>query len=154
MAKISKVIHSITIRKPIEEVFQFVTTPANWPKWHPASVGVEGAVDHSGKPGERMIEKIRLGPFKAEIHWEVIESQKPQRWLIKGEVHAPFLSGTKMEIIYQLSSQHQETQFERNMSYIPGTLIASLLDKLFIQRHNHHQSKVGLKQIKKILELN
>src|SRR4051812_35507286 len=43
------VMHILTtthLRGPIEEVFDFLTTPANWPRWHPSSLKVTGAADH------------------------------------------------------------------------------------------------------------
>lgn len=29
--------HTVIIERPPEAVFTYVTTPGNWPKWHPAS---------------------------------------------------------------------------------------------------------------------
>ena len=45
------------IQRPIEAVFAFVTTPAYWPSWHPSSLGVSGATDHSLEVGERVTEE-------------------------------------------------------------------------------------------------
>ena len=51
----TRVYNTIWIRAPIERVFDYVTTPGNWPVWHPSSLGVSGATDHSLDPGERIV---------------------------------------------------------------------------------------------------
>ena len=43
----TQVVNSISIARPPGEVFDFATTPAHWPSWHPASLEVEGAIKHS-----------------------------------------------------------------------------------------------------------
>src|SRR5437867_6277649 len=52
---------SIQIARPRDEVFAFVTTPGNWPKWHPSSLGVRGATDHSLAVGERDYRGLSCG---------------------------------------------------------------------------------------------
>lgn len=44
---------SVLIRRPSAEVFDYVTTPANWPRWHPSSLAVSGATDHPLRVGVR-----------------------------------------------------------------------------------------------------
>ena len=53
----SRITSSIRIRREPAAVFDFFTTPANAPRWHPASVSVAGAVDHQAslvKPSARI----------------------------------------------------------------------------------------------------
>lgn len=44
MTQIHTAVH---IEQPIEEVYDFVTTPSNWPQWHPSSIAVTGNSDHA-----------------------------------------------------------------------------------------------------------
>ena len=37
-----RIVTTAHLRRPIEEVFDFLTTPANWPRWHPSSLSVTG----------------------------------------------------------------------------------------------------------------
>ncbi len=47
------ILTTVAIPRPIETVFDYVTTPATWPMWHPSSEGVRGAIDHSLQVGEQ-----------------------------------------------------------------------------------------------------
>jgi uncharacterized protein YndB with AHSA1/START domain len=57
---VTRICKSIRIQTPVEEVFEYVTTPGNWPAWHPSSLGVDGATDHSLEPGEQVTEEYRV----------------------------------------------------------------------------------------------
>ena len=57
----TRIVTAIEIRAPIERVFDYATTAANWPSWHPASQSVRGATDHSAAQGERITEQIQTG---------------------------------------------------------------------------------------------
>ena len=48
----TRVVSTIRIRRDIADVFDFLTTPKNWPEWHPASISVAGPTDHSLTIGE------------------------------------------------------------------------------------------------------
>jgi uncharacterized protein YndB with AHSA1/START domain len=50
----SRIYTSATIRWPVEVVFDYITTPGHWPEWHPSSLGVSGATDHSLAVGEQV----------------------------------------------------------------------------------------------------
>lgn len=46
-----RVSNEVRIEQPVAVVFNYVTTAANWPRWHPASVAVKsirGDVSKSG----------------------------------------------------------------------------------------------------------
>ena len=81
MTRIHTAIH---IRKPIAEVFMHVTTPCNWPHWHPASLAVSGATDHSLECGEQVTEDFQVGGRRARALWTVKECEAPRRWVIEG----------------------------------------------------------------------
>jgi hypothetical protein len=58
-------------------VFDYATTSANWPSWHPASRGVSGAIAHSAAPGERITEEIETGGRRWRTVWTVREREPP-----------------------------------------------------------------------------
>ena len=39
----TRVTTTTEISRPVEEVFDYLTTPGNWPRWHPSSLAVSGA---------------------------------------------------------------------------------------------------------------
>jgi len=42
----TRIANEIVIARPPQQVYDYVTTPANWPRWHPSSLAVRGATDH------------------------------------------------------------------------------------------------------------
>ena len=52
--------YSVTINKPIELVFNYVTTPAWWPIYHPTSKKVAPPVNHSLQVRESTVETCIL----------------------------------------------------------------------------------------------
>ncbi len=53
------IVTTVNISRPIAEVFDYVTTPARWLGWHPSSLGLHGAIDHSLRAGEEIPEDFR-----------------------------------------------------------------------------------------------
>ena len=71
----TRIHNSVSINKDSEAVFAYVTTPANWPKWHPSSIGVSGPADH--QLGDRLGIRAKVETDSAEAVWrlrEVLES--------------------------------------------------------------------------------
>ena len=56
----TRIVTVAQIQRPATVVFDYVTTPAHWPTWHPSSLGVSGAVDHSLDIGEQATEEFRV----------------------------------------------------------------------------------------------
>jgi hypothetical protein len=67
----SRIVSAIRIHREIGDVFDFFTTPKNWPRWHPASISVAGATDHSLDIGEKVTEEIRFGSRTGNEVWRV-----------------------------------------------------------------------------------
>ena len=71
----TRIRNSVSLSKDPEAVFAYVTTPANWPKWHPSSIGVSGPADH--QLGDRLGIRAKVETDSAEAVWrlrEVLES--------------------------------------------------------------------------------
>ncbi len=62
MTRVNKTIH---VGTSVERAFDYVTTPGNWPAWHPSSLKVSGATDHSLKPGEQVTEEFYVAGRRA-----------------------------------------------------------------------------------------
>ncbi|MEW6553569.1 MAG: SRPBCC family protein [Actinomycetota bacterium] len=139
---------STHIGRSIEEVFDFITTAANWVKWHPATVSVSGDVDHPALEGETIVEVVRFGMARDRFAWKVEEREAPHRWVIraKSERH-----GQKVKITYDLRPEAGGTHWEREMVfYLPGWF--KYLDKLFINRALTRNSRKAVRQLKELLE--
>ena len=144
----TRICNSIQIRQPIEQVFDFITTPANWPQWHPASVSVGGNADHSLLPGEEVTENISVAGRRGLVTWLVRERIAPHRWVIEGAGK----DGGRATITYTLTPHPAGTNFERELVYtMPNTLLA-VLDWLIIRSRMKADSIEALQRLKRLLE--
>ncbi|NPV60197.1 MAG: hypothetical protein HPY75_11110 [Actinobacteria bacterium] len=139
---------SVHVRRPIEEVFDYLTTAANWPRWHPATVSVSGAVDHPALEGEVIVEKVKHGPLRDTFAWEVVERRAPHHWAIRA---ASERHGQKVKIIYTLSEEEGGTRWEREMRFYFPSWFAPL-DRLLAARILRKNSETAVRQLKELME--
>jgi len=148
----TEITYSILIQKPVEEVFKFATTPANWVQWHPATIWVEGDIDHSGMPGDKILEGVKIGLFRGEILWTVKENQALKQWVFEGDTRLPLNKGTKPTITYRFFPQDGGTLFERHLIYTPPTPFSRFLNRILIKRSNRSQSRRAVANLKRVME--
>jgi uncharacterized protein YndB with AHSA1/START domain len=139
---------TIRINAPIEQVFDYVTTPGNWPAWHPSSLGVSGATDHSLEPGEQVAEEYRVAGRRGRVMWTVHERVAPRRWMIDGQVEG----GDSGKITYTLIPHEEGTTFEREFVYTMPNLLLAMLDRLVLRRRVEAESAEALRRLKDVLE--
>jgi uncharacterized protein YndB with AHSA1/START domain len=144
----TRAVSTIDIRAPIERVFDYATTAGNWPRWHPASLAVSGASDHSAAPGERITEDIGAAGRRWQALWTVREREPPARWVIDGRAGG----GGSATLTYRLSAANGATRFERELVYEMPNAFWSVLDRLLIRRRMAAQSAEALRRLKGILE--
>jgi uncharacterized protein YndB with AHSA1/START domain len=142
------IVSEILIGKPVAVVFDYVTTPAHWLAWHPSSVALRGATDHSLHIGEEVTEDFRVAGRTGSVTWKVIARERPTRWAIAGNV-AGGGSGT---ITYTLSQTGAHTSFRREFVYAMPNWFAALLDRLFVRRRIAAESTMALSRLQRELE--
>jgi len=142
------IVSQATIHRPIAEVFDFVTTPAHWLVWHPSSLGLHGATDHSLQVGEQVTEEFRVAGRKGSVTWKVIARDAPNSWAIAGIVAA----GGTGTITYTLTATADGTAFRREFDYAMPNWLAALLDRLFIRRRIEAESTLAVSRLKQALE--
>ncbi|MDN4572228.1 polyketide cyclase [Pandoraea cepalis] len=140
------IVSTVTVQAPPQAVYDYVTTPANWPKWHPASLAVQGATDHSLVVGEKVAEEFRLAGRHGIIHWKVVEAKPPLEWRLEGEMNRR-PSG---EVRYTLTPDGTGTRFERDVVYRTPNLLLLMLDPIFIGPRMRAESAQGAKQLEQI----
>jgi hypothetical protein len=89
----TRIVVAINIHRPIGAVFDYITTPANWPAWHPASRAVSGSVDHSLLIGEQVTEEFVAGGRHGSCVWQVTQREAPYLWTIT--TSTPRVAGRK-----------------------------------------------------------
>lgn len=140
---------AVVIHKPIEVVFDYVTTPGNWPEWHPSSLRVQGATDHPLEPGEQVWEEFLVAGRRGYVVWTVRERTAPHRWMIEGRIEGRQGGGT---VVYTLTAYADGTRFEREFTYdVPGRL-GRVLDWLVIRRRITAESALALRRLKERVE--
>ena len=144
----TRITNTIRITRPIEEVFAFVTTPANWPTWHLASLSIAGNVDHSLLVGEEVIEEFRAAGRRGRATWRVTRRDVPQLWTIETSAQ-----GGRATIVYRLRADRGETLFERELTYAMPSLWLALLDVILLRRRMRRESRAALQRLKEVLEM-
>jgi uncharacterized protein YndB with AHSA1/START domain len=143
----TRIVTTIRIRRPIAAVFEYVTTPANWPRWHPASLSVSGNVSHSLLIGEAVTEEFRAAGRRGRVTWRVARREAPHAWVIE-----TWAEGGWATISYGLRTERGETVFTRELTYAMPNPWLALLDRLVLRRRMARESAIALQQLKAALE--
>ena len=140
---------SVTIRKPIDEVFDYVTTIANWGVMHPAMARLlVNPPDHPTRVGETFVEHFAMGPIKGAMLWTVKESTRPTRWT--GETVMTGLGPYTFS--FELAETNGGTRVEMRTSYANQTFLAKLVIWLFLERNSRETVAQGVVHLQHALE--
>jgi Raf kinase inhibitor-like YbhB/YbcL family protein len=146
----------VVIARPPAEVFDYVSTPLNWPRWHPSSQGVSGATDHSLAPGERVTETFTVAGRSGVVVWTVTDSRPPRTWVIQGEIEgrqAGTVSYTLTPAMTpSLTPSAASTRFERDFTYQSPTLLFVLVNRLVLRPRIQAESSEAVRRLKARLE--
>ena len=144
----TEIVASVLIRRPIAFIYDYVTTPANWPLWHPASLAVAGAADRSLGLGEEVVEEFKAAGQRGRARWRVTRRRAPFLWTI--EAAPP--EGGWARIEYALSIENDAVLFERDLTYKMPSRRLALLDRCLLRRRMARESRLALAQLKDLLE--
>ncbi|MBA5604476.1 SRPBCC family protein [Duganella sp. FT3S] len=139
---------SAVIARSPGAVFDYVTTPGNWPRWHPSSLAVAGATDHSLRVGEVVDEDFIVAGYQGRVRWTVVQRQVPERWAIAGQIE----DGGSGKVSYRLTAVDGGTLFEREFDYARPNLLFLLADQLRVRRQVTAESAEALRRLKAVLE--
>ena len=139
---------TIQIQAPTNRIFDYVTTPGNWLRWHPSSLEVSGATDHSLEPGEQVTEEFRVAGRRGRVVWTVRECVAPHRWVIDGRIEG----GGGGTVTYTLTPHDSGVIFEREFVYAMPNPLLALLDRLVLRRRVEAESAEALRRLKNVLE--
>src|SRR3712207_514659 len=108
----TRIVTTVRITRPIATVFDYVTTPANWPHWHPASRAVSASADHPLELGEEVVEEFVAAGRRGSVVWRVTARDAPHLWTIV----AAHEEGSAT-LTYRLSADGDGTLFKRELAY-------------------------------------
>lgn len=149
MADETRIRDEIIINRPVEAVFDYVTTPGNWPRWHPSSLSVTGSTDCSLEVGEQVTEEYQVAGRQGTVVWTVTEREHPRRWVIEGQIVGRGAGGT---VAYTLAPANGATRFVREFSYPTPGLWFQLLNRLLVRRRIAAESTTAVRRLKEVLE--
>jgi uncharacterized protein YndB with AHSA1/START domain len=141
--------HSILIRKPIGQIYDYLTTPKYWPDFHPASLEETGATEHPLRPGDRHREKFRTRGWTGHINWTTLEADRPSHFRMRGEVEG--VRGN-LFITFRAVERAGGVELYRELEYARSNWLLRLIDKLYLHGHMTRESLTAWEQLKRNLE--
>lgn len=119
-----------------QSVYDYVTRPARWHEWHPASLGAEPHAMESLRAGDKFEEDIRSSGFKRHLRWNVRDSKPGERW----EAFAVMGDGSTVHLLYEFSPESGGTRFRRTLNYQIKPPLLRLLNDLIVCRKVRRES--------------
>ena len=107
-----RVSHHFVVGRPIEAVFDVVTTARLWTEWHPATRGVDGDADHPSRLGDKIIEHVTISGIEGTGTWTVTEYDRPHHLALETS-----LAVGDLRISYQLTTVDGGTRFQRDLDF-------------------------------------
>jgi uncharacterized protein YndB with AHSA1/START domain len=144
----SRIVNRIEIAAPPERVFAYIATPANWPRWHPASRAVRGITDRTPGVGEAVIETFEVAGRRGDATWTTMELSPPRLW----EMIATSPGGGGARIVYTLTAKDGGTLWERDLVYRGPNLLFGLLNVLRIRAVMESDSARAQANVKRDVE--
>jgi len=130
-----------------QRLFDYVTTPALWHTWHPATVAVRDAPPRPLSVGEHAVELIAVGRRRDEARWLVRECRAPHLWEICTET--PNGVG---RIVYRVSAAPGGCHFHRTLEFRSKRWPWRALDSTVTRWILARQSARALENLKRLLE--
>ncbi len=130
-----------------ERVFAYVATPANWPRWHPASRAVRGVVDRTPAVGESVIETFEIAGRRGEATWTTRDVDPPRRWAFDA-----MSEGGGARIVYTLTPANGGTRFVRDIHYRGKNLLFGMLNAVSVHAVMERDSAAAVANVKRDVE--
>jgi len=80
----SRINASVDISRPPEEVFAYVTNPANLPEWQESAVRIRRTGGTPGTPGQRVTVTRHMGRRDYDTNVEMTSLDPPRSWHVHG----------------------------------------------------------------------
>ncbi len=139
--------HQIDIPQALETVFDYVSTPGQWPAWHPSSLRLEPGAERPLPAGARFEEDILAGGRKAHLSWTVVECQRPLVWVATAKAD----NGVTLRLEYRLLAGNGGTVFTRVLNYELPNLLLKFYNLALGQARIERESAQSLQQLRGVL---
>ena len=132
----SRTENQIYIELPPQRVYDYVSTPAKWPEWHPSSLWLDSGADQPLGAGARFEEDVRVANRDGHLSWTVREARPPLLWI----ADAVARDGLRLSLRYDLEAVSGGTGFRRTLDYQMAGLWKRILDRLLLHRRIARES--------------
>ena len=133
--------------RPAAAVFDFATTPAQWHRWHPATVAVRDVPDRPLTTGETILEEIAVAGRREAALWTVMACESAARW----EIATATPSGDAW-IVYCLTPTGAGCRFQRTLRFRSKRWPWRTLDDTLLRWVLVRQSARALANLRAVLE--
>jgi uncharacterized protein YndB with AHSA1/START domain len=138
----------IDIDRAPRDVYEYVSTPSNWPRWHPSSIAVKGDASHSLALGESVVEEFNVAGRHGFATWRVVARDADRLWKIEGEI-----DGHPAGVVtYILARSGTGTHFVRLFDYRSRTILFAIVNALALRERITAESETALAQLRVVLE--
>ena len=131
------------IHASTEAVYDYVTRPARWKEWHPASLGAQQHADESLAAGARFEEDIVSAGIKRHLRWTVEQAEPGQRWAASAVMD----DGSTVHLLYQFEKRNTGMNFTRTLRYQVKPLHLRMVNALFMWRRVQAESRLALSNL-------
>ncbi|SAK96590.1 Polyketide cyclase / dehydrase and lipid transport [Caballeronia catudaia] len=144
----TRIVSVAAIQRAPTDVFDFVTTPAHWPQWHPSSLSVQGKTGHPLDVGEQVVEEFLVAGRRGRVVWTVSVKTFPARWSIDGVMDGR-PAGT---VTYTLTPEANGTRFVREFSYRASSLWFAFVNWIVLKGAIQSESDEAVTRLKRLLQ--
>lgn len=148
MNQLTTVINKIDISVSPEKVFDLVSSPGLWPRWHPSSRHLAPGADRPLKKGEGFSEEVHAGGRKGNLVWVVAECERPNLWIATATSN----QGVSIRLKYEVTGNSGGAHFKRTLSYEMTSAFLILANTIFMRYKIRRESAHALRNLKALLE--
>ncbi len=139
----------ITVSRPIERAYDYMTPPGNWAEHLPCTIHVEPAHREVPAVGEKVRETLNVFGIRMEIDWVIVRDDRPTHFAIEGTAEA--FGGSRSRLTYDFSEKDEKTLVERRITCEQKSLVMRLLEPIS-KFYFIYEGKEALKRAREILE--
>ena len=144
-----RVERTIEIEAPPERVYDLVMDPKRLGEWVTIHAGLKESPDGDLREGSELIQSLKLAGRRFDVHWEVVQAEKPKRvvWEGKGPVHS------RAKVVYDLDADGDgKTCFSYMNEYsMPGGPLGRIAGGV-LKHTAERESERTLEQLKRLVE--
>ncbi|HMU83145.1 MAG TPA: SRPBCC family protein [Leptospiraceae bacterium] len=148
MKQTTTVVNEIDISISPEMVFDLVSSPGLWPRWHPSSRHLAPGADRPLKKGETFSEEIKAGGREGKLQWIVTECDRPRLWVATASSD----QGVTIQLKYETEKNSAGARFKRTLNYTMTSPFLILANTIFMRFKIRRESAHALGNLKQLLE--